>query len=130
MITGAVVTFWNIYERKKAENELLQLKRDLEKKIEQHTTELEEKVQKLGKSQKAMLYMVEDLNHIAGELKEKRYRLEIANKELGAFAYSVSHDLRAPLRAINGFSKFLLEDYANKLDDEGKRFIDTISLNL
>jgi light-regulated signal transduction histidine kinase (bacteriophytochrome) len=41
----------------------------------------------------------------------------------------VSHDLRAPLRAINGYAKFLLEDYAGKLDEEGKRFIDTICQN-
>jgi PAS domain S-box-containing protein len=126
-VTGAVVTFWDISERKKGESELLQLKNELEIKVEERTAELQEKVGKLDKSQKAMLYMVEDLNTITSELKNERRKLEAVNQELEAFTYSVSHDLRAPLRAINGFSKFLMEDYAEKLDGEGKRFINTIS---
>jgi PAS domain S-box-containing protein len=54
---------------------------------------------------------------------------EASNKELEAFAYSVSHDLRAPLRAIDGFSRILLEDYSGQLDAEGKRACDVISEN-
>jgi len=128
-ITGLVVTFRDITDRKKAQGELLQLKNDLEIKVAERTAELEDKIQKLNKSQKAMLYMVEDLNNITKELKEQRRLLEYSNNELEAFTYSVSHDLRAPLRAINGFSSFLAEDYADKLDDEGKRFIQTIRAN-
>jgi PAS domain S-box-containing protein len=60
---------------------------------------------------------------------ERTAQLEDANKELQAFAYSVSHDLRAPLRAIEGFSKFLLENSGPKLNSEGKRLLDMIRIN-
>lgn len=55
--------------------------------------------------------------------------LEIANKELEAFSYSVSHDLRTPLRAIDGFSGILLDEYADKLDDEGRRLLNVVRDN-
>lgn len=48
------------------------------------------------------------------------------SKELEAFSYSVSHDLRAPPRHIEGFSKMLLEDYTETLDDQGRRYLDRI----
>jgi PAS domain S-box-containing protein len=51
---------------------------------------------------------------------------ETANRELEAFSYSVAHDLRAPLRGIDGFSLALLEDYGDKLDDQGKLFLGNV----
>ncbi|MHA4844111.1 sensor histidine kinase [Flavitalea antarctica] len=78
--------------------------------------------------------MLEAENRLLREQLEEKVRqrtreLEIVNKELEAFSYSVSHDLRTPLRAVSGYSMMLKEDYESKLDAEGNRIIDNIVSN-
>ncbi len=63
------------------------------------------------------------------ELQQRARALEDANLELESFSYSVSHDLRTPLRAIDGFAHILLDDYAGKLDEEGKRLLKVVRDN-
>ena len=63
------------------------------------------------------------------ERKNAEEQLKAVNNELEAFSYSISHDLRAPLRAIVGYSNILIEDYTDKLDDEGRRVLNVIMKN-
>jgi light-regulated signal transduction histidine kinase (bacteriophytochrome) len=70
-----------------------------------------------------------ELNAANIHLQNVEDQLTVVNKELEAFSYSVSHDLRAPLRAISGYSSMLREDYDPLLDDEAKRIIDVIVRN-
>jgi signal transduction histidine kinase len=62
-------------------------------------------------------------------VKNRTTELEIANKELESFSYSVSHDLRAPARAIHSYANVFLEDYGDKIDEEGKRLINIVLKN-
>lgn len=73
--------------------------------------------------------LIEELENHVNLLTNLNKNLQYANMELDSFSYSVSHDLRAPLRAINGYSQVLMEDYGDKLSDEGKRNINTIIRN-
>jgi light-regulated signal transduction histidine kinase (bacteriophytochrome) len=57
---------------------------------------------------------------------ERTAQLEASNKELESFSYSVSHDLRAPLRAVHGYARMLEEDYAARLDEEGRRLLSVV----
>jgi signal transduction histidine kinase/uncharacterized membrane protein YhdT len=81
------------------------------------------------------LYMKNSLkrSEIESEMRQLNQRLEhkireteYANKELESFSYSVSHDLRAPLRAMSGFGNILLEDHAQSLNEEGRKYLDRI----
>ncbi len=88
---GTVVTFVDITERVKTENELKQYRDELEQRVTERTA-----------------------------------RLTAVNRELESFSYSVSHDLRSPLRAIDGFSQALLEEYHDVLDEDGQHYLERV----
>jgi light-regulated signal transduction histidine kinase (bacteriophytochrome) len=75
-------------------------------------------------------YTEEEIKRVNGKLKNRFRRLEVTNKELEAFIYFVPHDLSAPLRAIDGFSRLVLENYGEKLDDQGKKLLNVIRSNV
>jgi PAS domain S-box-containing protein len=69
---------------------------------------------------------ITDRKQFESTLQDRAMALETANRELEAFSYSVSHDLRSPLRAIDGYARIFEEDYAGSLDDEGRRLLSVI----
>ncbi len=120
--------------------------RDITEQAQQETqilaarAALQELLSKAEQSRRALLSVVEDQKMAEEEIRRLNEDLEqrvaartaqlaASNKELETFAYSVSHDLRAPLRAIDGFSRILQEGYAQKLDSEGMRLLDVVRDN-
>jgi PAS domain S-box-containing protein len=76
---------------------------------------------------KALEHELRDLsNQLERRVEERTHELAVANKELEAFSYSVSHDLRAPLRAIDGFSNALSTHYADQLDEPAQRMLERV----
>jgi PAS domain S-box-containing protein len=106
-------------------------KADLLEKLKQELIDrrlAEEEVRKLNTElEQRVLERTLALSVSEHSLRERSIQLEAANKELEAFAYSVSHDLRAPLRAIKGFSQILLKDFSASLTEEGMDFLQRIS---
>jgi len=81
-----------------------------------------------GKAQivELLLFTLEDLARVNALLQERERDLEVKARELEAFAYSVSHDLKAPLRGMEGFARAIQEEYADRLDDTGRRYLDMV----
>jgi len=120
----------DITQRKRFEDELQVYRENLELIVKDRTIELEVQTDKMRESQKAMRYLLEDVNNTSRDLEISNEKLANANKELESFSYSVSHDLRAPLRAVNGFSNKLSLLLGNNLSEEQARVLTVIQNNI
>ena len=91
--------------------------------------DMNEERNKSSETQNALMNILEDIEVERTRTEQAKILTEAVNRELEAFSYSVSHDLRAPLRAISGFVQAVVEDYGPKVDDEGKRYLGLIQDN-
>jgi len=90
---------------------------ELEQRVAERTTQLRERAAEVEQTNRALANLLEDIQASNASLTEATEKLKEVNEELEAFGYSVSHDLRAPLRAMQGFARALLEDAADQLDE-------------
>ncbi len=110
----------NLYE------EVQRYARELEDRVAERTAQLSGRIAQVEELNRTLAGLLQDLQEANRRLEETSRKLQTANAELDTFAYSVSHDLKAPLRGIDGYSHLLTELYAAKLDEEGNTFLQNI----
>jgi signal transduction histidine kinase len=141
----------SLARQQQAEDEVRALNADLELRVRQRTDELEEKRRELEDHEKALVNLIDDLSQKTAELEQaneslsqeisqrmqaqeevswlnedlqrQKTALEEINRELESFSYSVSHDLRAPLNHIDGFSRMLQEECGDQLNSKGMEYL-------
>jgi signal transduction histidine kinase len=116
---------FEIAEREKIEAE----RGELIQVLQTNQEVLKKQKQELEDSRRAIKNVAEDLIYSKEILEYQNTTLESVNKELDDFTYIVSHDLKEPLRSIDAYSKFLADDYQEKLDQEGKHYLERIRSN-
>ena len=119
----------DITDRKKVLGEINTYRYGLEEIVAERTQELKKQAKKLSESQKALTFLLEDSNEVRIQLERANLNLSSLNSELESFSYSVSHDLRAPLTRMDGFSKALIEDYGDQVDETANHYLNRIRVS-
>lgn len=115
-----------LQERKRTEQALQKLNTELEARVAERTAELQKRILDVEKLNQGIANLLSDLQAAQHKMEQNAKRLEQANAELESFAYSISHDLRAPLRHISGFSELLLHNYGTKIDETGQHYLQVL----
>jgi len=113
-IQGVFAAARDVTELRRMQKELKTAHDELELRVKERTNEL-------SRANEALESEISERKEVEKLIEYRTRLLEITNKELESFSYSVSHDLRAPLRAIDGYSRMILRDQSDKLDEEAKR---------
>ena len=121
-----IVMLSDVTEKKRVEEELQEYRAHLEVLVAERTAELQATNEQLQREIAERKRIEEEIKQLNEDLTRRAMDLEAANKELEAFSYSVSHDLRTPLIGIGGLSRRLLEKYAHQLDSKGQQFLSVI----
>lgn len=121
-VQGIFAAARDITELRRIEKELKTAHNELELRVKERTNELQ-------RANEALQSEITERKEVEKLIELRTKLLEVTNKELESFSYSVSHDLRAPLRAIDGYTRMILRDQIDKLTDDAKRKFDLIRSN-
>lgn len=125
VVLGCVVVLTDITVRKQREVE----RQNLLEQQQAFGEELASTNEELQGQAEELIVQREELQRLNDNLGSQKHLLELANEEMESFSYSVSHDLKAPVRAIDGFARMLKREHADRLDAEGLRLLQVIRDN-